>query len=113
MCALPVQAASGAVASDLRAPSSLAVGAAVPSTKDAILDQSSAAKPSAVAQAAMAKASSAPTASDGAQSQDRTVTQPARRPLPPPSRSLEGLDEAVVKSIKALCQVSMFPCLKT
>ena len=77
----------------LKAPSSLSTGAAVPSTKEAMLAQPSDSSPG-QGQPAAAPAAAAATAG-----------KPARPAVA--KRSMEGLDEAAVRSIKALCQVSM------
>ena len=99
-----VQAAS-ASAPDLKAPSSLAVGAAMPTTKQTMLSQADAARP-APTEADSNKASSAAAAPAG------KVGQPAAAAvakLDKPAverRCLEGLDEDVANGLRALCQVS-------
>ena len=98
-----MQAASAAAQPGLRAPSSLAVGAAVSNTKDTILSQTAAQQPGS-SQSAKAQSTATPAAAAAAAAgkapRGGGVSQPEV-----PQRSLEGFDEAVVKSVKALCQV--------
>lgn len=99
-----VQAAS-ASAPGLKAPSSLAVGAAIPTTKQAVFSQADAARP-APTEAGRDKVPSAAAAPAG------KASQPAAAAVAKPDkpaverRSLEGLDEAVANGLRALCQVS-------
>ena len=96
-----MQAASSLV-EDLKAPSSLAVGAAIPTTKQTVFSQTDAKHP-APAEAGRDKAASTPTAAAGKppQTAGPAVAKPAVE-----RRSLEGLDEAVADGLRALCQVS-------
>ncbi|KAA6429327.1 MAG: Ubiquitin carboxyl-terminal hydrolase 24 [Trebouxia sp. A1-2] len=96
-----IQAASIAVRSGLKAPSSLAVGAAVPSTKDSILAQSGSSQ-----QPDSSPSSTPPAAATAAASKSSKTTainQPSESEVP--KRSLKGFDEAVAQSVTALCQV--------
>lgn len=99
-----IQAASLSAPLSLRAPSSLVVGAAVPSTKDAVFfsQQPDSAAPDSKAQSSTA-APAAAVAAAGKTAKGSGVSQPAKPATP--QRSLDGLDEAVIKSVKALCQV--------
>lgn len=99
-----VQAASSS-AQGLKAPSSLAVGAAIPTTKQAVLSQTDApcAAPAEAQQPGKDKAGPTPTATAGKPGQ----TDPAAAANPAVERRpLEGLDEAVANGLRALCQVS-------
>ena len=84
----------------LKAPSTLSVGAAVAPTKDTVLAQppglTSGRGQSGAASEAAAAAAAAP-----AQANSDLPVKPVVQ-----KRSLEGLDDTVVKSIKALCQVT-------
>lgn len=99
-----MQAASSSV-EGLKAPSSLAVGAAIPTTKQAVFSQTDAKHP-APAEAGRDKAPSTPTAAAGkpAQTAGPAVAKPSKPTVE--RRSLEGLDEAVADGLRALCQVS-------
>lgn len=102
-----MQAASAsAPGSGLRAPSSLAVGAAVPSTKDTILARSVTQQPGS-SQPTKAQSAQTPAAAAAAAAGKTPRGGGGGKPEQPevPQRSLEGFDEAVVKSVKALCQV--------
>lgn len=102
-----IQAASVTVRSGLKAPSSLAVGAAVPSTKDSILAQSGSSQQPDPSQPPKAPSSSTPpaaaTAAASKSSQAPAVSQPRESEVP--KRSLRGFDEAVAQSVTNLCEV--------
>ena len=109
-----VQAAS-ASASGLKAPSSLAVGAAMPTTKQAVFSQADAARP-ALTEADRDKAPSSSAAPAGKASQPAAAAAAPAAAVAKPDkpaverRSLEGLDEAVANGLQALCQVSHLSC---
>ena len=100
-----VQAASSST-QGLRAPSSLAVGAAIPTTKQAVPSQIDAFR-AAPAEAQAGKDKGPPaTAGKGNQA---TAPAASAKPSKPAveRRPLEGLDEAVANGLRALCQVSV------
>lgn len=103
-----MQAASVSVRSGLKAPSSLAVGAAVPSTKHAILAQSGSSQQPDSSQPPKAPSSSTPpaaaTAAASKSSKTTAVSQPRESEVP--KRSLKSFEEAVAKSVTGLCEVS-------
>ncbi len=103
-----MQAASASAQSSLKAPSSLAVGAAMPSTKDSILAQSGSSQHPDSSYPPKAPSSSTPpaaaTAAASKSSKATAVSQPRESEMP--KRSLKGFEEAVVQSVTALCQVS-------
>ena len=107
-----VQAASAA-APGLKAPSSLAVGAAIPTTKQAVFSQADAAQP-APTEAGGNKAPSSAAAPTGKASQPAAAAAAAMAKSDKPAverRSLEGLDKAVANGLRALCQVTHKPLL--
>ena len=79
----------------------------MPSTKDAVFfsQQPDSAAPDSKAQSSTA-APAAAVAAAGKTAKGSGVSQPAKPATP--QRSLDGLDEAVIKSVKALCQVCNF-----
>ena len=101
-----MQAASASTPG-LKAPSSLAVGAAIPSTKQAVFSQID--THSSQSPKASRDESSAGTAAAGQASVTKpAVTKPAvTKPAKPvvARRSLDGLDAAVADGVKTLCQV--------
>jgi hypothetical protein len=103
-----MQAASASARSSLKAPSSLAVGAAVPSTKDSVLAQSGSSQQPDSSHPPKAPSSSTPpaaaTAAASKSSKTTAVSQPRESEVP--KRSLKGFDEAVAQSVTVLCQVS-------
>ena len=103
-----MQAASASAQSSLKAPSSLAVGAAMPSTKDSILAQSGSSQHPDSSYPPKAPSSSTPpaaaTAAASKSSKATAVSQPRESEVP--KRSLKGFEEAVAQSVTALCQVS-------
>ena len=109
-----MQAASVTVRSGLKAPSSLAVGAAVPSTKDSILAQSGSSQQPDPSQPPKAPSSSTPpaaaTAAASKSSQAPAVSQPRESEVP--KRSLRGFDEAVAQSVTNLCEVRFRFCFR-
>lgn len=108
-----MQAAS-ASAPGLKAPSSLAVGAAITTTKQAVFSQTDA-QPPGPGETGTDKAPSAaatpPAGKSAAQSAAAAAAAVAKPEKPAVERlSLEGLDEAVANGLRALCQVSDQPC---
>jgi len=104
-----MQAASVSVRSGLKAPSSLAVGAAVPSTKHAILAQSGSSQQPDSSQPPKAPSSSTPPAAALAAAANKSSKTPAvsqPRESEVPKRSLKSFEEAVAKSVTGLCEVS-------
>ena len=102
---IPVQAASAST-QGLRAPSSLAVGAAIPTTKQAVSSQIDASR--AAPAEAQAGKDKAPPATAGKGSQPAAPAASAKRSKPAVERRpLEGLDESVANGLRALCQVSV------
>lgn len=101
-----IQAASVSVRSGLKAPSSLAVGAAVPSTKDAILAQSGSSQQPDSSQPPKAASSPTPPAAAVAAASKSSKTSAVSKPRESevPKRSLKGFDEAVAQSVTALCE---------
>ena len=107
-----VQAAS-ASAPGLEAPSSLAVGAGIPTTKQAVFSQADAAQP-APTEAGRDKAPSSAAAPASKASQPAAAAAMAKPDKPAVERrSLEGLDEAVASGLRALCQVGHHSCTRT
>ena len=102
-----MQTTSASARSGLRAPSSLAVGAAVPSTKDSVLAQSGSSQQHDSSQPSKAPSSSTPpaaaTAAASKSSKTSAVSQPRESEVP--KRSLKGFDEAVAQSVTAICEV--------
>ena len=107
-----MQAASASVQSGLKAPSSLAVGAAVPSTKDSMLAQSGSSHQPDSSQRPKAPSSSMPpaaaTAAASKSSKTTAISQPMESEVP--KRSLKGFEEAVAQSVTALCEVRCQLC---
>lgn len=104
-----LQAAS-ASADGLKAPSSLAVGAAVPSTKQAVFSQADAQSPPS-SKAGRHESPSAPAAAAAAGAGKPAPRAAVPKPAKPAveRKYLDGLDEAVAVGVQALCQVG---CLK-
>lgn len=108
-----MQAAS-ASAPGLKAPSSLAVGAAIPTTKQGVFSQTDAPQPGLEETGRDKPSSAAATAPAGkAAGQSAAAAAAVAKPEKPAVErlSLEGLDEAVANGLRALCQVSVQPCI--
>ena len=104
-----MQAAS-ASAPGLKAPSSLAVGAAIPTTKQAVFSQAGAARPTPT-EAGRDNVPSSAAVPAGKASQPAAAAAVATPDKPAVERrSLEGLDDTVANGLRALCQVSHHSC---